>query len=85
MESEIKDILIAMQGSIIKIQEDVSGLKQDVTELKQDVKELKRRQDKYEASLREVVYDILIPIRDNKNYINQEIKAELERIKSRIA
>lgn len=127
MEKEIKDMLIAIQGSIIKLQEgqeelrkgqeelkqgqeelrqdvnelqedvkvlqedvkvlkqDVKVLKQDVRVLKQDVKDLQVRQDKYEMSQREIVYDILIPIRDNQNYINQEVRAELERIKAIIA
>ena len=113
MEKEIKDILIAIQGSIIKLQEgqdelrkgqeelkqgqeelkqgqeelrqDVNELQEDVKVLKQDVKDLQVRQDKYEMSQREIVYDILIPIRDNQNYINQEVRAELERIKAIIA
>lgn len=92
MEKEIKDILIAIQGSIIKLQEGQDELrkgqeelKQGQKELRQDVKDLQVRQDKYEMSQREIVYDILIPIRDNQNYINQEVRAELERIKAIIA
>lgn len=106
MEKEIKDMLIAIQGSIIKLQEGQEELRkgqeelkqgqeelkqgqeelrQDVNELQEDVKDLQVRQDKYEMSQREIVYDILIPIRDNQNYINQEVRAELERIKAIIA
>lgn len=99
MEKEIKDILIAIQGSIIKLQEGQEELRKGQEELKQgqeelkkgqeelrqDVNELQVRQDKYEASQREIVYDILIPIRDNQNYINQEVRTELERIKAIIA
>ena len=84
-QEELRQDVNELQEDVKVLQEDVKVLKQDVRVLKQDVKDLQVRQDKYEMSQREIVYDILIPIRDNQNYINQEVRAELERIKAIIA
>lgn len=84
-QEELRQDVNELQEDVKVLQEDVKVLKQDVKVLKQDVKDLQVRQDKYEMSQREIVYDILIPIRDNQNYINQEVRAELERIKAIIA
>lgn len=83
--NELQEDVKVLQEDVKVLKQDVKVLKQDVRVLKQDVKDLQVRQDKYEMSQREIVYDILIPIRDNQNYINQEVRAELERIKAIIA
>ena len=105
MDQEIKDILLAIQGSIIKLQEgqnelikDVSGLKEDVSVLKEDVSCLKQdvsilKQDvavlqqdvkELKKGQREIVYGIVIPLRDNQNEINDEFRKKLDELKNEI-
>ncbi len=96
MGQEIKDILISIQGTVIQIQQEqrkmgqrIANLEEGQEKLKQGQEEFNQKIDRLEKRQDAMYREAVLPIKYNQNEINenlrkgiQEIKSELQSIKT---
>lgn len=89
--SEIKQDVNALKQGQARLEQDVKVLKQNFKEMKQDIDVMKQDIDVMKKDIKvldqkqhEIVYDIVIPLRNIQNEINDKLKQNFEEIKQEL-